>query len=203
MRQFKDLIRFIKGLSNNQSKKRVVENAVIIIIIGIIVIIAGGSLFKKSTPAKDKPKGETDNSSEVSAGVLPAENKADIEKRMETILSKVEGAGKVEVMITYVSGKELVPAYDIKENENDTQEKDSGGGTRNIRQNDSENKVVYRENQGTKEPVILKELQPQVKGVVVVADGATDLIVKESLLRAVQVLLDVDVYKIQVLERSR
>jgi hypothetical protein len=58
MRQFKDLIRFIKGLSNNQSKKRVVENAVIIIIIGIIVIIAGGSLFKKSTPAKDKPKGE-------------------------------------------------------------------------------------------------------------------------------------------------
>lgn len=202
MRQFKDLVQFIKGFLNNQNKRKVVENALIIIIIGVIAIIAGGSLFKKDTPRVDKPEVETDRSSEVPAGVIHPENKTDLEKRMEAFLSKVKGAGRVDVMITFVSGKELVPAYDIKENENDTQEKDSGGGTRSTKQNDSENKVVYKETGGNKEPVILKELQPRVEGVGVTADGAADPVVRESLCSAVQALVNVEAHKITILERE-
>ncbi len=195
---------FLISFINNKNKKKVIENAVIIIILGIIVIIAGGSFFKKSESKEVLPEKSVEKSNGVLASTLPSEDSIDIEKKLETLLSKVEGAGKVEVMVTYVSGKELVPAYDIKKAENDTQEKDSGGGTRSIKQDDSENKVVYKESQGgIREPVILKELQPEVKGVVIVADGASDLVVREGLCRAVQVLLDVEVHRIQVLERKK
>ncbi len=204
MKQLKDLIEFFKGFLNNHNKKKVIENSVIIIILGIVVIIAGGSIFGKNdakdSTAEDKAKVEND----VEASAVAADEKMEIEKRMEILLSKIEGAGKVDVMVTYVSGKELVPAYDIKKSENDTQEKDSGGGSRDVKQNDTENKVVYEESQGgNKKPVILKEIQPEVKGVLVVADGASDPVVKENLFRAVQVLLDVQTHKIQVLERVR
>jgi stage III sporulation protein AG len=106
-------------------------------------------------------------------------------------------------MITYETGKESVPATNVKRNDNSTQEKDTSGGTRDITQNDFESNVVYEEGQSTKKPVILKEIQPKVKGVVIIADGADNPVVKENLSNAAKVLLDVEIHKIQVLQRSR
>lgn len=204
MKQLKGLIQFFKDYLNNQNKRKVIENSVIVIILGIVVIIAGGTIFGKSETKENLPKEEVKaiDDTEVSASVT--DERIETEKKIETLLSKIEGAGNVDVMITYISGKELVPAYDIKKTENDTQEKDSGGGTRNTKESDEENKVVYEESQGgNKKPIILKEIQPSVKGVVVVADGAEDPVVKENLCKAVQVLLDVQIHKIQVLERKK
>lgn len=188
---------------NGQGKKKLIENCVIIIILGVVAIIAGSTIFGKTGDEKAASAAKQ-NEVQEAAKVIGSEDKEDLQKRMESILSKIGGAGSVNVMITYVSGKELVPAYDTKRTENDTQEKDNGGGTRSIKNNDTENKVVYEESgSGVKKPVVLKELQPAVKGVVVVADGAADPVVRESLTRAVQVLVDVPVHKIQVLQRNK
>lgn len=188
---------------NGQGKKKLIENCVIIIILGVVAIIAGSTIFGKTGDEKTANAAK-ENEVQEAAKVIGSEDKEDLQKRMESILSKIGGAGSVNVMITYVSGKELVPAYDTKRTENDTQEKDNGGGTRSIKNNDTENKVVYEESgNGVKKPVVLKELQPAVKGVVVVADGAADPVVRESLTRAVQVLVDVPVHKIQVLQRNK
>lgn len=195
---------WFKKLFGNSSKKRILQNAAIVIIIGMIVIIAGGSFFGKGKVKTEKNEpAQSNNVQEVSKLVI-SEEKSDIEKNIEKILSQIEGAGKVNVMITYVSGKELVPATDMKRTENDVQEKDSGGGSRNTKQHDIDSKVVFEDSQGGgKKPVILKELQPEVKGVIVVADGASEPQVKENLTRAVQVLVDVPVHRIQVFPRDR
>ena len=64
--------------------------------------------------------------------------------------------------------------------------------------------IVYEEGgSGVKKPIIVKEVYHKVKGVVVVADGGGDLTVRENLLRAVEVLLDVPVHKIQVYEGKK
>ncbi|HEY9061315.1 MAG TPA: stage III sporulation protein AG [Pseudobacteroides sp.] len=190
----------LEKLFQNKNKKKIIENSVIVIIIGIIAIVAGGSLFKKSETKKESLNETTIKTQAASAKVEPSENDFN-EKKLEELLMKVKGAGKVHVMVTYVSGKEIVPAYDKKRNESDTQEKDSGGGVRSIKQNDNEDKLAYEESQGnSKKPIVLKELLPEVKGVVVIADGASDPEVKERLVRAVQVLLDVPVHRVEVLE---
>jgi stage III sporulation protein AG len=195
--------KLLEKLFQSKNRKKIIENSVIVLIIGIIAIVAGGSLFKKSETKKEPPKNPTNSTNqslEASAKVGSTDSDID-EKRLEDLLMKVKGAGKVHVMVSYVSGKEIVPAYDKKRNDSDTQEKDSGGGVRSIKQNDSEDKLVYEESQGnSKKPIVLKELLPQVKGVVVVADGASDPEVRERLIRAVQVLLDVAVHRIEVLE---
>ncbi len=196
-----EIKKILEKLFQSKNKKKIIENSVIVIIIGIIAIVAGGSLFKKNEIKKEPVNGNTASVVETAAKAEP-NNDIDVnEKRLKDILMTVKGAGKVNVMVTYVSGKEIVPAYDIKRNENDTEEKDSGGGVRNIKQSDSENKLAYEEIQGNnKKPIVLKELMPQVKGVVIVAEGASDPEVKERLARAVQVLLDVPVHRIEVLE---
>lgn len=204
MNIIKKIFEYLYNLMNRQNRKKVVENALIVIIIGIIVIIAGGTFFDKGKAKNEVLDTSVKNAVDTAAKGTASDDKAENEKKIEDVLSQIDGAGKVSVLITYVSGKEIVPASDIKKTENDTLEKDNGGGTRSINQNDSESKIVYEESQGGgKKPIIIKEIQPEVKGVVVVADGASDPGVRESLSRAVQVLVDVPMHKIQVFERKK
>jgi stage III sporulation protein AG len=203
MDQFKKLTEKLKNLLETKNRKKLIENSVIAIIIGIILIITASTLLggssKKNTVAESDKKSGTEL---VSRNIIQ-DDSSTLKRELETILSQVSGAGRVTVMITYESGKESVPATDVKRTDNTTNEKDTSGGTRDITDNDFESKVVYEEQQGTKKPVILKEIQPKVKGAVIVADGADDPVVRENICNAARVLLDVELHKIQVIQRSK
>lgn len=204
MSYFTKTMNNIKKKINEQGKKKLIENTVIVIIIGMIILIAGSSLLSKSNTntnktSDNKPSGEN---VEVLSKNTEKSIKDDLEIRLETILSKIEGVGKVDVMVTYVSGKELVPAYNTRSEENNTVEKDNQGGTRNIKESNKEENIVFEEEQGVKKPIIIKDVEPVIKGVIVVAEGASNPSVHEKILKAVQVLMDVPIHKIQVFERD-
>lgn len=204
MEQFKKLKEFLENILNGDNKKKIVQNSVIVIIIGIIIIIAGSTFFGGGSKSEGKSQtGNVNNSQEVMKTVYNNE-KEELEKELENILSQMQGAGKVSVMITFESGKESVPATDVKKSDNNTREKDNTGGTREINQSTYESSIAYEEGQGGgKKPIILKEMQPKVKGVIIISDGADDPQVKENLCNAAKVLLDVPVYKVQVFPRNR
>ena len=186
-----------------KDNKKLGENLVIMIIVGMIIIIAGGSLFggdKKKQPETEDTKPEKSEAFGFKDGL---EEKTELEVKVEKILSQINGAGEVKVMITYESGTEIVPFTDVKRSDDVIDERDSAGGIRKTNQTSYESSIVYEEGNGVKKPIIVKEVYPKVKGVVVVADGGGDLTVRENLLRAVQVLLDVPVHKVQVYERKK
>ncbi len=186
-----------------KDNKKLGETLVIRIIVGMIIIIAGGSLFggdKKKQPETEDTKPEKSEAFGFNDGL---EEKTELEVKVEKILSQINGAGEVKVMITYESGTEIVPFTDVKRSDDVIDERDSAGGIRKTNQTSYESSIVYEEGNGVKKPIIVKEVYPKVKGVVVVADGGGDLTVRENLLRAVQVLLDVPVHKVQVYERKK
>jgi len=193
------IVEHIKGRMKNQDKRKIIENTIIVIVIGIIIIIASGSFFRKDSVKEGQIPASGGNSTKETVKVVTPEEKSEI----ENILSQIEGAGRVSIMITYFSGKEIVPAYDSKSTESNTNERDNGGGTKSINQIDSESKMVFEEEGGNKKPIIIKELQPEVKGVIVVAEGAGDVQVRERLCKAVQVLMDVPIHRIQVFQRKK
>ena len=49
-----------------------------------------------------------------------------IEKELETILSNIEGVGKVKVLITYSQSSEVVAMYNENSKNSQVEEKDSG-----------------------------------------------------------------------------
>lgn len=196
-----------KSRLTNCGSKKLIEKAAIIAIIGTICLIAGSVLFKDNTKnGINSIKAETSSEQKSIETIKQTDNNTEsekIQKSLEAILTKIKGAGKVDVMITFFSGNEAVPAYDVKTSGNDTSEKDKEGGSRSIKQSDRESKTIFEEKDGEKKPFIVKELLPKVKGVVIVADGAGDTDVKVSLTRAAEALLDVSSYKIQVFERTK
>lgn len=118
---------------------------------------------------------------------------SDTEARLCEVLSKIRGAGMVDVMITYETGVELVPAMST-----DTQQSVTTGGD-----STSENKVESSRpvtSAGGSEPLVLTERQPRVRGVIVVAEGAADISVRIDLQNAVRALLGVELDKVEVFE---
>ncbi|QEH68917.1 hypothetical protein QTL86_08620 [Cellulosilyticum sp. ST5] len=122
-----------------------------------------------------------------------------LEKKLASILSKMEGVGEVNVMVTIVSNEEKVLAEDTTTNVQRTEEKDQAGGTRVSDTNNTSRQVVLQNNNT---PYIVKQNAPVIKGVLILAQGAGDSGVKESVTNAVASLLDVPVHKISVEKRK-
>lgn len=205
MNPIKKGLEFLKTLTDKGEKKKLLEYAMMVVIVGIIIIIVASTFLENNTgSAGDGNKQSLSKEDmEVAGRDVSRDKFDDIAHDIAKVLSEIEGAGKVTVMITYNSGEEIVPAQDVRRIRNITQERDSGGGTRDVDQYEYESSIVFEDGGGVKSPIVLKTKMPEVKGVIVVADGAGDAVVKENLARAVQVLTDVPIHKIQVFKRGK
>lgn len=147
----------------------------IILIIGVAMMICGGG-------QKEKQSGE--KISEIT-------ERTDEEKLCD-ILSEIEGVGDVSVMITYFESEKKDIAYEVRESEN---KRDSNGNGE---------KTVDRQavmSDGT--PMIVKEIYPEVKGVIVVAQGAENVKVRENISTAVQAVMNVAAHRVCVYEKNK
>ena len=173
-------------ISNN---KKQIENIVIFIILLIIVIIVINSLFAETSVQ------EENNFIDVSNNEIAND---DLERKLKRILSLISGVGSVEVMVSYTNTIEQVPMYDLSENTTVVQEEDVNGGKRETKETSNEQKIIYEEKNSTKTPAIKQTIMPEVVGVIVVAEGANNSVVKENIKNAVAAVVNISSHRIQV-----
>lgn len=174
------------------TNKKYINRLLIILIVGIMFLITA-SLFKKDEKKeeaykKDNIKKEIKEDTEDYAYAL--------EKKLENILSQIKGAGNVNVMVTLDETTEKIPAINKTENQEKTNEEDSQGGVREVNREDHTLQVLTKGSDGS--VLVLKEVKPKVKGVIVVAEGAYDIEVKERLYEAVKTVLGLSGNKVEV-----
>lgn len=189
---------YIKKL--NLSKKTV-TSIILVLCIGIFIVIVADSVKDFSDPKSNFQENQLQNLEEDSD--ISTENYSnyadDMEKKLSKILSKIRNAGSVEVMINLESGTEKVPAKDENISDKITNEKDTEGGTRIINESNTNDKVVFKNMQGgNSEPLIVKEINPEVKGVIVVSEGAKDSKIKLELTEAVMTVLNIPAFRVTV-----
>lgn len=186
------LIKKLKKYLEQINNKELIKNLFIILIIGIIFIIVADIFFherKESNPRIELENG-IDNNSRIGTDYETV-----LENKLEHILSKLKGVESVEVMITLEDTIERIPAFNTTKNNETTNELDSQGGTREIVREDMTIQVVTG-SEGSL--IVLKEIKPTVKGVIVIAEGAGDLEVKERLYEAVKTVLGIPGNKVEV-----
>jgi stage III sporulation protein AG len=183
------------------------SNFVIILLVGIFLLIL--SFPPNKTPDK---KTDTANQKETDTNQNNVNSQNDgkteiyvevLEKRLEDILSKVEGIGSVEVMISLKGSKELVILKDSPYKEERINETDGEGGSRitsSLEQ--EENTIMIEGDDGTRNPYVLKELEPQVEGIVIIAEGGNNSIIINQIVEASQVLFGVPAHKVKVMKMN-
>lgn len=188
----------IKELINSRNSKSFINNLVIVLIIGIILMLTVSVFTDKEQLKEDTPINTSQKQSNTNDMELIENYGEQLENRLEEILSKIRGVGKVEVMVTLEDSAERIPAFNVTESQEQTNEKDAEGGTRNIIREDSTKQVVLNNGNSNNSLVIIKEVKPKVRGVIVVAEGAEDISVKEKLYSAVKTVLGIPGNKVEV-----
>ncbi|MFI3231424.1 MAG: hypothetical protein R3Y29_07755 [bacterium] len=145
----------------------------------------------------DNYKGFDDNKNNIYSSSYDASYEQSLEARLKLTLSKVEGVGDVEVMISTENGKEIVTKSDITKENSITSENALTGDARNIQSGKYQDSTVKINGD---EPLILKEISPKIEGVLIVAQGGDNIEIKNSLINATNALLGVEIHKIQVLK---
>lgn len=126
----------------------------------------------------------------------------EMEQKVEEMLSKMEGAGKVEVIITLASSVERIVEKDEPYTGTFTEEKDAEGGSRTITSSEKGEETIYSDEDGNGEPYVVKTISPVVEGVLVLADGAGTGEVSKNITEAIGVLFHLEAHKIKVIKRN-
>ncbi len=116
-----------------------------------------------------------------------------IETKLEKVLSNIDGAGDVSVMVTVESSPQLIIATSKEEKTTSNSSNTSNSNNTTV----VETPIIVSKN-GVSSPLILQEIQPKITGVIVVAQGANDAKVRLELLKAVQSVLNIEISCIEI-----
>ena len=122
-----------------------------------------------------------------------------LSEALESILSEMDGVGEVEAWVTLAAGSEKI-LYQKKDSDvKNLQEEDHEGGKRKETTEKIQQEVLL---DNTGNPYIIKTLQPEVEGVLVLAEGADNGAVKKNITEAVEVLFGIEVHRIKVAKKK-
>lgn len=165
------------------------------VILAVLLLYAGG--FSKSDE-----RTKTQSAQETASGAQELTlSEAALEQKLASVLSCIRGAGRVEVMVTYETGAEIITAMSTNTNSDSSETREDGRSSSSTQTTESTEPATVAGSDGD-EPIVLLERQPVVRGVIVVAEGAADVRVKLDLQRAVQAVLNIPLAKIEVFERA-
>ncbi len=136
-----------------------------------------------------------------SVSVSSTESKDALERRLIDVLSKIRGAGKVDVLVTYETNGEIVTAT-VRQTDEDVKDANGTGGSQTSRTIREVTEPATVETQNGHAPIVLYEKEPTVRGVIVVAEGAADFSVREKLQAAVRAATGIPIARIEVFEMS-
>jgi len=175
---------------------------IILLLIGVLILVIAWPMGE-ADQGNDDADAASSGSEEAAEKVVLEKYVANQEARLTALISTIEGAGTVSVMITAKSSGELVVEKDVVTGSNSLEENDSQGGNRTTNEeNHSETTVFTDDNTGKSVPYVVKEIEPQIEGIVVVAEGGDDLNVVNEITAAIGVLFDVPIHKIKVVKMN-
>ncbi|KEJ01149.1 stage III sporulation protein AG [Clostridium botulinum A2B7 92] len=192
-----DIKNWLKKLETNPKNNKKNMNILIVVLVGVLFLIAGSTFKKDSVMSKNEnPKNKQTQEEKIE--VKNDDYEKETQNKLKTTLEKIDGVGKVEVMITFESGEEKVPAVNINNSTNKSVEKDTEGGTRNTTQENEGSSVVVTNDGDKTQPLIVKEYKPKITGVCIVAEGAENNITKLRISKAVVDLFSLAENKVNV-----
>lgn len=200
---WKDRIKLPKDFSLKNLRK---DQLLILFLVGILLLVIAVPVPKgndQTTRSGTSALSDTVGQAQTGNSDVDLEYIDYLEKHLAENLSQISGAGEVSVMITLKSSTEKVIEKDNNQQTETVTESDSQGGTRTTSNLSHEETTIYEDySDNTKSPYVSKTITPQVEGVVVIASGGDNAVVKENITEAVRALFDIDTHKIRIMKRS-
>ena len=129
----KEKIKSLVKKKTSGDNKKTLENLIVFLVLLIITVIAINIIWgkennnEKQSPIDDSYKVLAYNKNESNNS---QDSEYNLEKKLENILSKISGVGKVQVLITYSETSSVVAMRNEKKNSSKTEESDTNRGNK-------------------------------------------------------------------------
>ena len=137
------------------------------------------------------------------ADVLLYEYENRLEQNLAEMICSIEGAGSTKVMITMESTAEEVYATNKNVSQKDSNATKQSDMSDNKDLSTQSTYITVELSDGTQQTVLIKEIQPKVRGVLIVCNGGDNEIIKEKVTEAVSRILDISSSKVSVLPLAK
>ncbi|MFK2824327.1 stage III sporulation protein AG [Bacillus sp. B190/17] len=128
--------------------------------------------------------------------------KAAYEKELTAALEQIAGVSNVTVVVTIEASERKLYERNTTVKKQETKEQDKKGGERTITDQMQEENLVMVKQDGGEVPVILEMKKPEVRGVLVVAEGAENIQVKKWIIESVTRVLNVPSHRVAVMPKK-
>lgn len=175
----------------SQKQKRNMIWLGLLAVLGVVLLLAGGKESGSSTQETELTKPKTDTIS-----VQAVSSVRQMEQQLEQTLMQIEGAGIVTVQITVNDLGRKEYARDVQKTERNSTE--TKGEDQQQTTELQETQTVVQQN-GQNGALLIAETMPDVRGVLIVATGASEARVQEQLLQGAATVLQLSTEQIIVL----
>lgn len=183
-------IQDVKSKIENFSDDRKKRILIFVTMIGVLMMTLSGFL---STSEKKSKKNCFEQEFDVNL------YEQDLETRLLEMVEKIEGVGKAKIMVTLENSVEYIFAQEKREKTdkiNDYQEKVP---LKTQERNDAEKKLILVDGpNGRRQALVRTQVQPKVKGVVVVCQGGENFLVAQRVTSLLTTVLGISSNRVYV-----
>ena len=184
------------------------ENMVVFVLLGILLLVIAIPLDTEKEKQNineeiksdgDEADGLTDKGSAFTDESM--EYCLALEARIEELLSVMDGVGKVQAMVTVSASREMIVEKDEPVNRATVTEADGSGGSRSTNESSYEYETIFEtDSEGNKTPYVVKQIEPEIQGITVVAQGGGNAIVQKNISDVLEALFHIEAHKIKVVK---
>lgn len=204
-----------KRLSAEQIKKWK-ERLLIVVLFGVLLLVIllpvektdsglrGGGRQEEIDIAADGESSSSADTGKIDTTTTGADTYVEtLERRLAKTLSYMDGVGTVKVMITLQDDGEKIVEKDMPISRNITTENDGDGGSRSINEYQGEEVTIYHTgSDGSQIPYVVNRREPEIGGIVVVAQGGGDAETAAEITGAIEALFGIEPHKIKVVRMT-
>lgn len=184
------------------------ENMVVFVLLGILLLVIAipldtgkekQNINEEIKRDGDEADGLTDKGSAFTDESM--EYCLALETRIEELLSVMDGVGKVQAMVTVSASREMIVEKDEPVNRATVTEADGSGGSRSTNESSYEYETIFEtDSEGNKTPYVVKQIEPEIQGITVVAQGGGNAIVQKNISDVLEALFHIEAHKIKVVK---
>ncbi|MCL2546513.1 MAG: hypothetical protein FWE06_04875 [Oscillospiraceae bacterium] len=158
----------------------------------LLIVVAMGVALLIWPSSRQSTVGQTSSAQAEYAQMFST---AEMETRLSEALARVEGVGRVEVVLTLRSGTETV--FQTENSKRVSQQRENGE-TIDYNNDTTESTLVLARGGGVQEPAVVMKRSPEFMGALIIADGGNEQVVALQIINAVTALTGIPSDRIAV-----
>ena len=150
--------------------------------LAVLAILLSELWKPKEAPPPESPA--------ANAQPLAEQYAQDIEKKLAETLAHIQGVGRVTVMVTLENGPEQLYAQNERQRLSSSQTGESA--------EEDYSYLLVRTADGAQSGLLVKVIQPQIRGVAVICDGGGSAAIRQEITDVVTAVLDISTLRVCV-----